>query len=99
MLFCGHSEAILDSHLHRREAPHEHIEIVPLKPADTIIALFKNFPETTLRQSFDILKNPSPSHFNAFIVLRSFEKNTYTSPDAGECPFHDHTICVRPRMP
>lgn len=37
--------------------------------------------------------------FNAFIVLRSFEKNTYTSPDAGECPFHDHTICVSPRIP
>lgn len=54
MLFYGHSEAILDSHHHRREAPHEHIEIVPLKPADTVIALFQHLAETTLRQMFRV---------------------------------------------
>nr|QTC34671.1 hypothetical protein IL210_00029 [uncultured bacterium]QTC34802.1 hypothetical protein IL214_00026 [uncultured bacterium]QTC35315.1 hypothetical protein IL228_00016 [uncultured bacterium] len=54
MLFNGHSEAILDRHLHRREAPHEHIEIVPLKPADTVVAPFQHLPETTLGQPFGV---------------------------------------------
>lgn len=92
-------KVIFNRYFYWCDPSHEHVKVIPLKPADTAIIVSQHFPETSLWESFGIHQKTSPSHFNAFMVLRSREKNTYISPEIGECSFHDHIICIRSRIP